>query len=169
MEGRGPLEKMNNVSSVGLAIDTFVYLSLSVLISIFLTFLPSSAPLWRLISMQRLLYDLLKVICQIAANWLGCDRAQCEYILTCVFPALRWAPKDLWQPKASLNTNTVSTNTVGKDMQTHSHTHWLDALRPCQQNDTADAISIFVWYSTWQSQQVALSLLIIHKLCQLEL
>lgn len=35
--------------------------------------------------MQRLQYDLLKVICQIAANW----PAQCEYILTCVFPALR--------------------------------------------------------------------------------
>lgn len=39
--------------------------------------------------MQRLQYDLLKVICQIAANWPACNQAQCEYILTCVFPALR--------------------------------------------------------------------------------
>lgn len=75
---------------------------------------------WKLISMQRQQYDLLKVVCQIAANWAACNQAQCEYILTCVFPALCWVPKDLWQPKASLNTNKVSTGTVGKDMCTYT-------------------------------------------------
>lgn len=76
--------------------------------------------LCRLISMQRQRYDLLKVVCQIAANWAACNQAQCEYILTCVFPALCWVPKDLWQAKASLNTNKVSTGTVGKDMCTYT-------------------------------------------------
>lgn len=119
-----------------------------------------------LISMQRLQYDLLKVICQIAANWPACNQAQCEYILTCVFPALRWVPKDLWQPGASLNTNKVRTNTVGKDAHTRTYTH--KKHEHCQQNDTADAISIFALYRTWQSQQVALSLLIICEIHQRE-
>lgn len=84
-------------------------------------FLVLSLSVEILISMQRLQYDLLKVICQIAANWLACNQAQCEYILTCVFPALHWVPKDLWQPGASLNTNKVSTDTVGKVRHTHTN------------------------------------------------
>lgn len=127
---RNLLEKMNNVSHLLVWPSIHLSTCLSVLISISLTL---SLSLWILISMHRQQYDLLKVICQIAANWLACNQAQCEYILTCVFPALRWAPKDLWQPEASLNANKVSAYTVGKDAHTRTHTNWSTVSRMTQQ------------------------------------